>query len=129
MGLQIIYGKAGTGKSKYCFDKIKEEVEKESKVYMITPEQFSFTQEKKLLETFEEGAVIDAEVLTFKRMAYRVNTEVGGLTKTNLSKAGKAILISHILQQEKKNLTFLGRNDENIEVKAYDFSRSFKKCN
>ena len=30
MGLQIIYGKAGTGKSKYCFDKIKEEVEKES---------------------------------------------------------------------------------------------------
>ena len=42
------------------------------KIKFITPEQFSFTAERKLMDTLKEGAVINAEVLTFGRMAYRV---------------------------------------------------------
>ena len=54
MSLQIIYGKSGTGKSTYIFEKIAKQIEKKDnsrKIYIITPEQFSFTADKKLLDT------------------------------------------------------------------------------
>ena len=47
MSLRIIYGKSGSGKSEYCFNEIAKLVQKEKKIYIITPEQFSFTAEKK----------------------------------------------------------------------------------
>lgn len=49
-------------------------------------------------------------------MAYRVMQEVGGATKVNLSKSGKAMLIYHILEKQKKELTFLGKSEENIDI-------------
>ena len=49
-------------------------------------------------------------------MAYRISQEVGGITKTNLSKVGKAILIYNILSKKKEELKFLNKSDENIEI-------------
>ena len=51
MKLRLVYGRAGSGKSKFCFDEIAAQINKEKKIYIITPEQFSFTAEKKLMET------------------------------------------------------------------------------
>ena len=73
MSLNIISGRAGSGKTTYLFKKIKEIVQEgNKKVYIVTPEQFSFTAERSLLDELSSGAVISAEVLTFSRMAYRV---------------------------------------------------------
>ena len=116
MGLRLICGRAGTGKSDFCFEEIKNKINNKEKIYIITPEQFSFTAEKKLLEKLETGASLNAEVLTFARMAYRVLSEVGGITKLSLSKAGRAMLIYDILEKEKTNLTFLGKSNKNIEL-------------
>lgn len=76
MGLRFIYGRAGSGKSKFCFEEIHKQIDGPNKIYMITPEQFSYMQERKLLNTLAQNAVINAEVLTFARMAYRVFQEV-----------------------------------------------------
>ena len=69
MSIQFILGRAGTGKSNYCYEEIKQNIDKKNKIYIITPEQFSYMAEKKLLETIGRQAVINAEVLTFNRMA------------------------------------------------------------
>ncbi len=116
MGLQFIYGRAGSGKSEYCFKNIKKDLQTKEKIYIITPEQFSFTQEKKLLEYIKKEAIVQAEVITFNRMAYRVIKKTGGLTKVNLSKSGKAMLIATILEKQKNNLTFLKKSDDNIQM-------------
>lgn len=116
MGLRIIYGRAGTGKSEYCYKEIAEKINTENKILIITPEQFSFTAEKKLMEIIDTDAVLNAEVVTLSRMAYRVINEIGGKNKTNLSKCGKAMLIYSILSNNKKNLTFLGKTDENVDM-------------
>ena len=130
MALRIIYGKAGSGKSQYIYDEINKKINsaktiqkdgsffppspKGTSQYIITPEQFSFTAEQKLMEN--KKAVIGAEVVTFNRLAYRVMNEIGGVVHTNLTKCGKAMLIFSILQAEKNNLTFLNKSDENIEI-------------
>lgn len=116
MGIKLIYGRAGSGKSEYCFQQMVQNIQEDVKIYMITPEQFSYTAEKKLLDHIHQNAVIKAEILTFKRMAHRVMQKTGGLTKTNLSKTGKAMLIAHILEEQKKNLMFLNRSEQNIEI-------------
>ena len=126
MKLRIIYGRAGTGKSEYCFNEISNLINKEKKIYIITPEQFSFTAEKKLMEKIPEGATFNAEVITFTRMAYRVINDVGGVDNTGLSKSGKAMLIYSILNNQKNNLKFLCKSDENIDI-CLNAINEFKK--
>ena len=47
MGLKIIYGKSGSGKSEYCYNQISQNIKQQEKILLITPEQFSFTAEQK----------------------------------------------------------------------------------
>lgn len=115
MGLRIIYGRAGSGKSTYCYTQIAKRLTQEKKIYIITPEQFSFTAEKKLMEAIHTEAVIQAEVITFSRMAKRVLAEVGE-KKSKLTKSGKAMLMFSLLQEQKKNLRFLGKSEENVSL-------------
>ncbi len=127
MELNIIKGKAGSGKSTYLFQKVKEIIDKNSKIYIITPEQFSFTAERKLLEELQRNSAINAEVLTFSRMAYRVINENGKSLK-NIEGFGKSMLIYNILEDTKKELQFLGKNMQNIEVIERSITE-FKKHN
>ncbi len=122
MELRFIYGESGTGKTTHCFSEIKSEIENAKKIYIITPEQFSFTAEKRLLEIAPNNATVNAEVITFNRMAQRVFTEVGGASKTVLTECGNAILISDILESKKKELNFLGKSEKNIELVARLFT-------
>ena len=128
MGLRIIYGKSGSGKSEYCFSEISKIIEKEKKIYIITPEQFSFTAERKLMDILKEQATINAEVITLSRMAYRVMSEIGGNNQTHLSKCGKSMLIYSILNTYKKEFKFLGKTDENIDLSMRTITE-FKKHN
>ena len=119
MSLQIIYGRSGTGKSTYIFEEIVKKIESNNankKIYIITPEQFSFTAEKKLLDTIKESAVICAEVLTFERMAYRVIQEKRRAVANLLSSTGKSMLLYDILSDKKNDLRFVGKSEENIEL-------------
>ncbi len=114
--MNIIYGRSGSGKSEYIYNKIKSEIKTVPKTYIITPEQFSFTAEKKLLETLDEGATTNVEVLSFERMAYRVIQETLGSNLINIDKSGKAMVVSSLLEEAQKELNFLGKNIENIDL-------------
>ncbi len=127
MSLKIIYGKSGTGKSTYIFNEIAEKIKNGNrKIYIITPEQFSFTAEKKLLDSIELTSVISAEVLTFNRMAYRVMKEVGNARSKNLSSSSKSMILYNILSEQKSNLKFIGKSSENVEMIATQITE-FKK--
>lgn len=116
MGLRFVYGKSGSGKSTFVFDEIKNQINGNRKIYIITPEQFSFTAERELLDVVGTGAALNAEVLTFNRMAYRVMNELKRANINSISSCGKSMLIYDILLNEKKNLKFVGKSNENVEM-------------
>ena len=118
MSLQIIYGTAGTGKTTYLLKQVQKRLEQNTNcpIKIITPEQFSFTAEKQLLETLNKISVLKAEVITFHRMAYRILNEVGGATRIRLTSSGRAMLISHILLTKKNHFSFFSSSDENVEM-------------
>lgn len=104
------------GKSELCLNETIEKLNNKNKIYIITPEQFSYSVEKKLIDKQNSGAIVNAEVLTFKRMAHRVEQEVGKPINESLSKSGKAMLIYSILMENKKSLKFLGKSEQNIDL-------------
>ena len=116
MELRLIYGTAGTGKTEKCFEETAKLIKENKNIIIITPEQFSYTAEKKLMEKIDTNAVLNAEVVTFNRMAYRVINELGKQDEIGLSKSGKAMLIYSILENQKKNLKFLGKTSENVDL-------------
>jgi len=116
MSLRFIYGKSGTGKTTYCFNEIKNLINMNKKVYIITPEQFSFTAENNLMKVCNKKSVINAEVITFERMAYRIINEVGGVANNSITNAGKSILLTNIIEKQKENLNFLGKTDKNLDL-------------
>lgn len=73
------------------------------------------------------GSSINAEVITFSRMAYRVIKEKGNNLE-NIEGFGKSMLIYDILDTSKKELTFLGKNLQNIEIVERAITE-FKKHN
>ena len=115
MSLRIVCGKSGSGKSEFLYEEIRAKLNCGTKIYVIVPEQFSFTAERKLMD-ISCGSVINAEVLTLSRMGYRILSEVGGAATSHLSKVGKAMLIYDILSSNKSGLKFLGKSDKNIDV-------------
>lgn len=114
MKLNLVYGRSGTGKSEYIYKKIAESIGSK-KVFLIVPEQCNLSAERKLFEATNKTSLIDVEVLTLSRMAYRVAGEVGG-ELSHLSKAGKNMLIFDLLSKEKSNLIFLGKSEKNIDI-------------
>lgn len=116
MSLRFIYGKSGTGKTSLCFNQINNLIKENKKVYIITPEQFSFSAEKHLMKVLKNKAVMCAEVITFKRIAHRIINSEGNAAKENITNCGKAMLLSYIMEKQKNNLKFLGKTDKNLDL-------------
>lgn len=113
--LNIIYGKSGTGKSEYLYHDMDKKMSEFKNIFVIVPEQSNLTSEKKFFEITGRKAMLNVEVLTLSRMAYRVLEELEIATKC-LTKVGKAMLIFELLSQHKKDLKFLGKSEKNIEI-------------
>lgn len=126
MSLQLIYGRAGTGKSTVILEQVKNNLHSEVKQYIIIPEQFSYSEEKKLMAELQENSIINAEVITFKRMAERVQTEVAGRTKSLLSKSAKAMIMYSILDKQKDKLQYIKNSSNNIDL-GIQTIKDFKK--
>ena len=101
MALRFIYGRSGTGKSYYCINQIRKKIENntQNKLILIVPEQFTFRNENKMLNMIGEKSILNAEVLSFKRMAHKVAKECGGITHKIIKDAGKNMIIHKVLEE------------------------------
>lgn len=115
MKLKLVYGRSGTGKSQYIYEDIKNKLESQKNIFLIVPEQSNLSAERKLFEITGKKSLLNVEVLTLSRMAYRVLSEIGE-NKVHLSQVGKDMLIFSILNEQKRNLNFLGKSDKNIDI-------------
>ncbi len=113
--LNLIYGKSGTGKSELIYQDIKQKMDVFKNIFIIVPEQSNLTSEKKFFEVTGKKCMLNVEVLTLSRMAYRISNETGE-DKTPLSKVGKSMILYDLLNKNRKNLNFLGKSEKNIDL-------------
>lgn len=107
--LQIIYGRAGTGKTYTVFENIKKDVENGKKVVLLVPEQFTFESERNLLHVFEGDSSTNVSVLSFTRLYDEVARYVGGRVADLINDSHKAILMGQALFEVRDNLKLWGK--------------------
>lgn len=110
MSVQLILGTAGSGKTRFCLQQIKEQLQQDPNgppIIMLVPEQASFETEYALVTSLETGGMIRAQVLSFRRLAYRVIQETGGASLQPVDETGKKMLLYRIMQQMKPELKVL----------------------
>lgn len=142
MSIRFIYGRAGSGKSYYCLQNIKKRIEENENrnrnLILLVPEQFSFQAEKNLIKSVGQKGMLKAQVLSFKRAAERVFSEVGGGTRKRVNDSGKAILLYEIIERNKRKLKVFGKStkkqgfvnmisDMITELKKYNVSLELLK--
>jgi len=71
----------------------------------IVPEQFTLQAERNLIEKLSLPGMLNIEVLSFKRLAYKVLREVGGLTRIHINEQGKNMALRKIIDEGEEYLT------------------------
>lgn len=112
MSLRFIYGRAGSGKTYYCLEGIKRRIEAgvSHPLILLVPEQYSFQAERDLINVLGQGGSIQTQVLSFRRMAFRVFNEAGGITNPQLHTAGKCMILYQLLDKLKDDFRFFARS-------------------
>lgn len=98
MSLQMIYGRAHSGKSKYISDKICELTAEGKKLILVVPEQFTHLAEKRLIASLGSISTETAEILSFNTMAKRINSLYPN-NKKRLNSIAKALIMSEIISE------------------------------
>ncbi|MEE3393674.1 MAG: PD-(D/E)XK nuclease family protein [Lachnospiraceae bacterium] len=121
---KVICGRSGSGKTEYIYDQIisamKENMKRLSagqkpvRIYLITPEQNTFSCERELcrraLSASHGGGLLFTEVKSFLRLSYRIDDRMGISQKERIDETGKSILIQDIMKKHRDELGAFGIN-------------------
>ena len=118
MSLQFVLGSSGSGKSTYVYDQIIERSMKEEnkRFFILVPDQFTMQTQMELVNRHPRGGILNIDVLSFSRLAYKISEETGGGVQTVLDDTGKSLVLRKVAQELKDEVPVLGSN------------LKFKKC-
>lgn len=132
MTLRFVTGRAGTGKTTLIEREIAAELERDplgSAIILIVPDQMSYSMEHSLSVNFGLNGIIRAQVSTFKRLAWRVLQETGGITRKEVDGFGYRMLVRSVLEENRDELKLFRQAankrgfTEKIGVLMKEFSR------
>ncbi len=112
MSLQLFLGSAGSGKSYQLYREVIEQSKKEQGVnfLVIVPEQFTLQTQKDIVTMHPEHGVMNVDILSFLRFAYRIFDEVGGNEYPVLEDTGKSMVLRKVVSEKRKDLILFGTN-------------------
>ena len=115
MSLQLILGSSGAGKSHYLYTHIIEESMKnpDRNYIVVVPEQYTMAIQKRLVSMHPRKGILNIDVVSFERLAYKVFEEVGEDNLEVLDDTGKNLIIKRVLEQNKDRLKYFGSNLSN----------------
>ena len=120
MSLQFIAGGSGSGKTRYLYEKVIKESEEHPDIQylFIVPEQYTMQTQKELVRLHPRHGLLNIDVLSFKRLAYRVFEDLGvqlpqvldlGVqVPAVLDDMGKSMVIRKVAGKLKKELKLYG---------------------
>lgn len=110
MPLKFVFGPSGSGKSSYLYQHVIQESMKypERNYIVLVPEQFTMQTQKDLVMMHERKGIMNIDVLSFARLAYRVFEETGGGGLPVLDDEGKNLILQKIAGDYESELKMLG---------------------
>ena len=125
MALKFILGNSGGGKTEYMYQEVVRRAEANVKqnYLVVVPEQFTMQTQRKLVDLSTNHAIMNIDVLSFQRLAYRIFDELGKTDIKILEETGKNLVLRKIAQEQEDNLSVLRGNMHRMgyigEVKSF----------
>ena len=112
MALKFIFGPSGSGKSCQLYQEIIEAsmAHPERSYIVLVPEQFTMQTQKDLVSMHPRKGIMNIDVLSFGRLAYRVFEETGGSSLPVLDDEGKNLILRKIAGNYEDQLIVLKGN-------------------
>lgn len=109
MSLQFVFGNSGSGKSGKLYESILRRAGEhpDQNFIILVPEQFTMQTQRELVERQKNHAIMNVDVLSFARLAYRVFDELGKQELVVLEETGKNLVLRKVAEQKKNELTVL----------------------
>lgn len=124
MPLKFVFGPSGSGKSYYLYRYvIDQSIRYPNRNYIVlVPEQFTMQTQKDLVTMHDRGGIMNIDVLSFARLAYRVFEETGAGALPVLDDEGKNLILRKVAGNCEKDLKVLRGNMKKLgyisEVKS-----------
>jgi len=112
MALKLVLGNSGCGKTEYMYEQVVRlaEANPRKNYLVVVPEQFTMQTQRKLVDLSTNHAIMNVDVLSFQRLAYRVFDEMGIGNIQILEETGKNLVLRKIAQEQEEHLTVLRGN-------------------
>ena len=112
MALQFIFGNPGSGKSHYLYEHIIRESMKHPDInyIILVPEQFTMQTQKELVLRHPRHGIMNIDVLSFARLAFRVLEETGNGSREILDDEGKNLILRRLAGKKEDSLKVLKGN-------------------
>ncbi|NLN46994.1 MAG: hypothetical protein GX153_10605 [Clostridiaceae bacterium] len=109
MGIKILYGTSQPALLDACVAQIDEACRlwPDRRAMLLVPEQTKAEAERLYFDRTGRSGILLAEVLSFSRLAWRVQGEIGGLSRSCVDPVGKSILLHALLKEHRSALLAL----------------------
>ena len=109
MALQLILGNSGSGKTEYLYHRIVEEAEAhpDGQYLVLVPEQFTLQTQRELVEKASHKAIMNIDVVSFQRLAYRIFDELGIQQVQVLDETAKNLVLRKLAADQEDSLDIL----------------------
>ncbi len=125
MALKLILGNSGSGKTEYMYEQVVKmaEANLRKNYLVVVPEQFTMQTQRKLVDLSRNHAIMNIDVLSFQRLAFRIFDEMGMADLQILEETGKNLVFRKVAQEKEDMLTVLKGNMHRMgyisEVKSF----------
>ena len=127
--LNLVLGRAGTGKTAYVLNEIRRRMEAgESELLLIVPEQYSHDAEKQLCAVCGDSLSMHGETLSFTRLCGHVFSETGGAPTYVLDAGGQILIMYRAIESVAQHLRVFGAKGLRPQLleKMLDAVKEFK---
>ena len=112
MGLRLITGRSGQGKTEYLVQEViqRSTENPEKNYYVIVPEQFSLEMQRKMVKKHPKHGFFNIDILSFHRLSYRIFDECGYKPGEILEDSGVSMMLRKILSEGEADLLYFKKS-------------------
>lgn len=106
MSLRFVLGSSGAGKTTYIYDEIiRKSMDNPNENYiLLVPDQFTMAVQKDIVTRHPRKGVMNIDIVSFSRLAFRVFEELGVNKLSVLDDTGKTLILRRVLELKKDEL-------------------------
>ncbi len=105
--MDIILGTSGEERAKLIYEKaVKLSQDEKNKILIIVPEQYTLETQKGIVKAHPRHAIMNIDVVSFNRLAYKVLEKTGSGNLPMLRETGKNMIVRKLLNCSGTNMKF-----------------------